>query len=73
MPFHRSSEDEVRVAVSASGPPDWITRPVGRQDLGPPARPAMRRMPGVQARLILGTSGLDRTVPSASRPSGEAL
>ena len=33
---------------------------------------ALRRMPGVRAHLVFGASGPDRTVPSASRPSGEA-
>jgi hypothetical protein len=40
-------------------------RPVGRVGPGSPLRPAMRPMPGVQPRLIMGAcSSSDWTVPS---------
>ena len=39
---------------------------VGRQNPGPPAHPALRRVPGVRARLILGAYSPVPTVPPAS-------
>jgi hypothetical protein len=60
-----------RPAPAASGPQVWITNPIEWQDQGRPAQPAMWRMPGAQAHLILGAVQPGPGGPSASRPSGK--